>query len=538
MARFALSPEPPARALSSLAYDEQHKKLVLFGGDRMDSALSDTWVYDCKARSWEQRFPKKVPPARGGHILGWLPETKKVVLAGGYSRRGRLAHEIWTYDVARNEWALLMRVPMKRSRRKWHTPGCPMASSRGFPLAGAVGPGDVILAQQPDANTTYTCRIDASKPDVEGTAKYGVEPGTLAFHYQDPGRWEKVAAPDRARVKAFLDSLPANKWMEFKSPQYAPGAGNRWGTTAYDPERKQFLFWGGGHATSKDNEVSHFSVRGGCWTTSYPPDYPLNPSSYMTWGGRTFAGRPAMPWAHAYQAYEYSPGGKMCLLNQVYDVRAREWMPARAKGLKCKGLMKSLVEYTPHGAVCLSQYGLFKFDAKSNQWSALPWKGPRFGTAWCDGHALCYDYKRDCLWAAHGDIFRYDFKTGVAEKVPGTRPKVLGKFALWREQVHLPDADLVLIIRPFKGPGGKLSHIAWDPQTAKYHWVKLPYSDGKLHKHSWSSAVAYDPHLKLVLLNHSRERKVWVLKLDRKTLEMEAIGTGAPTALKPGKKSR
>jgi hypothetical protein len=233
-----------------------------------------------------------------------------------------------------------------------------------------------------------------------------------------------------------------------------------------------------------------------------------------------------MPWAHAYQAYEYSPGGKMCLLSNVYDVRAREWQKS-STGLQSKGYMRSMLEYTPHGAVCLSEAGLFKYDSAKNEWSALPWKGPKFGRAWCDGHALCYDYKRDCLWAAHSSIFKYDFKTGTAEKLPVKPPSVMGRgkkvYALWREQVHVPEADLILIMRPFKGPGGKLNQVAWDPQTQKYFWTNLSYSDGKSRGHSWQDALAYDPDLKIVLMNHSKERKVWVLKLDRESLKLDEI---------------
>ena len=433
MTRFALSPLPPARALSPLACDPVSGKLILFGGERMDCVLSDTWVYDCKTRTWSQRFPEKAPKPRAGHILDWLPGAKKVVLTGGYTR-GRLDQDLWVYDAERNTWTCLNAVPVKRIGRTWASPDCPMANPAGYPLAGDVGPGDTLLVQPPMGNEVYACRVDPGAAVPKGAEASDGEPGALAYN-GSPAAWEKVASPDAGKTKAYLANLKPNVWTEIKTPRYAPGARNRWGTTAYDPERKQFLFWGGGHATSKDNEVAHFSLRGGCWTISYPPDYPLNPSSYMSWGGTTFSGRPAMPWAHAYQAYEYSPGGKMCLLNSVYDVRAREWQQS-AKGLKSKGLMKSMVEYTPHGAVCLSEAGLLKYDATKNEWSALPWKGPAFGKAWCDGHALCYDSERDCLWAANTRIFKYDFKSGTVEKLPVTPPSALGRgkrvWSLWR----------------------------------------------------------------------------------------------------------
>ena len=89
--------------------------------------------------------------------------------------------------------------------------------------------------------------------------------------------------------------------------------------------------------------------------------------------------------------------------------------------------------------------------------------------------------------------------------------------------MHIPDADLILIMRPFKGPGGKPAHVAWDPESRKYFWTDLTYSDGKEWGHSWSDALAYDPEFKLVLMNHSAQRKVWALKFDRKTVGLREI---------------
>ena len=60
----ALAVEPPGRAQAQSAYDPVHKKIVIFGGDGLDRVLSDTWVYDCATRTWEQRFPPKAPSPR------------------------------------------------------------------------------------------------------------------------------------------------------------------------------------------------------------------------------------------------------------------------------------------------------------------------------------------------------------------------------------------------------------------------------------------------------------------------------------------
>jgi hypothetical protein len=119
-------------------------------------------------------------------------------------------------------------------------------------------------------------------------------------------------------------------------------------------------------------------------------------------------------------------------------------------------------------------------------------------------------------------------KTGKAEKLAVKPPLALRRkgskrsYALWREQAYIAHADLVLIMRALPGPGGKLSQSVWDPETHKYYWVDLPHSDGKEHGRSWSSAIHYDPDMKLALINDSGKH-VWVLKFDRETAKLQEI---------------
>src|SRR5262249_53207146 len=107
--------QPPARANSSMVYDPVSKKVVLFGGDRLNEMLADTWTFDGK--TWEQRKPKLSPSPRAGHAMLWLPKAKKILLLGGYgydsgtgyyaSLYKSLPLEAWTYDVAADRWDLV-----------------------------------------------------------------------------------------------------------------------------------------------------------------------------------------------------------------------------------------------------------------------------------------------------------------------------------------------------------------------------------------------------------------------------------------------
>jgi hypothetical protein len=217
----------------------------------------------------------------------------------------------------------------------------------------------------------------------------------------------------------------------------------------------------------------------------------------------------------------------MFYFDRAYDPAVREWLPGAYPGFQHRGPMHSHMEPTPAGAVTFSERGLFRFDAKASQWVKLPWDGPKPSGIWCDGHGLCYDSKRDCLWLANDkDIYRYDLATGKATKTTPAKPKALGEFLFWGEEVFLPEADVVLLMNLFKKPDGTLGNAAWDPNNGKFYWVDLTFmEDGKVvgfksPPFSWSDAMHYDPLLKLVLLNNSSARKVWALKFDRQTAKI------------------
>jgi hypothetical protein len=513
----ALASEPPGRARSQTAYDAVHRKIVLFGGDGLDRVLSDTWVYDCATRIWEQKFPAKCPAPRAGHILVWLPKGRSIVLAGGYSRVP-LPQEIWTYDVAANEWKLLAGA---------FGANAPGVTSRQTQV-GAVNEDDVLICT--DGPVTWGCKVNPGLADEKETAARAVTSGSYVFNRIDPATWEKAASPDPAKAGQFLRDMPANQWTAFSFPMYAPGARNRWGTTAYDTDRHQFLFWGGGHATSQENDVAHFSVLGGFWTIGYNPDDPIEIVYAEQPTPVSFRNRRHVP-IHAYKAYAYDPtAGKMFYFDRAYNPAVREWEAASFPGLDHRGPMNSFITATPQGAVVYSSQGLFRFDAKAGQWRKLAWTGPNPGGIWCDGHALKYDSKRNCLWLANDkDIYRYDMATGTAEKLAVRKPAAIGQWIFGGEEVYLPDADLILSMSLHTKPDGTAANYAWSPEENRFFWVTLPFVENgkpvdlKGGAFSWSDALAYDPELKLVLLNNSSAQKVWGLKFDRQSARLEEM---------------
>ena len=214
----------------------------------------------------------------------------------------------------------------------------------------------------------WACKVDPAKPAAGAAAAWSAASGSYVFHRIDPAAWEKVASPIRTSTRQLLNDLPANQWTSLKIPHVLRRAAtNRWGTSAYDTDRHQFLFWGGGHATSQENDVAHFSLLGGCWTIGYHPDDPIEKVYASQPTPLSFHDRVHVP-IHAYKAYCYDPTArKMFYFDRAYDPLVRDWLPASYPGLEHRGPMHSHMEATPKGAVTYSDKGLFRFDAKAGQ---------------------------------------------------------------------------------------------------------------------------------------------------------------------------
>jgi hypothetical protein len=83
-----LKDKPSNRAFSSLVYDPNLKKTILFGGYNNNNYLNDTWSWDGTA--WTEIKPGKDarPPHRGLAAMWYDPLQKKIIVYGGLGRGG------------------------------------------------------------------------------------------------------------------------------------------------------------------------------------------------------------------------------------------------------------------------------------------------------------------------------------------------------------------------------------------------------------------------------------------------------------------
>jgi len=571
--KLDLEIEPPVRALSPMVFDRQSKRIVLFGGDRLDMLYADTWVYDPATRRWEERKPPVSPSPRFGHALLYLPGSGKVVLLGGKHYTSSLSYlarlykplpfEMWTYDVSGNAWRLIRRFEAKKADAS-SSSGQRVAPPLHYTEAAvaAADDGDNVLlvglgTKRRSPHSTWTCAVDATATDEAGTAKHGVKPGTTEVRTGsfDPEWYTKdVPAPDPEAAAAVLENLPANKWVALRCPRWPRNRqGGGWSTTAFDPDTDQILHLGGGHSSYFGNDVAHYDIRTGRWSISYRPQFALEHNYGLSGPG---------PWAfnlgpwgnHNYQAYAYDPTCKRLVYikdvgktyTQLYEPVARVWryeekILAPFYGSKYTTYLcptpKGMVAWAPLPGR-RTRRGLWRLEG-GKAWKELPVKGDALPTSVCDGSTLTYDSKRDRLLFTTttgstreeticGQVWAYDFETGTVRTMDPTGMAAVKVTRFARESVYLPAHDMIML--------GYLVSVVGRPVTLLYdcaanRWVTadLPGAGFIAGRRKVGCSVdlglAYDAKRDVVwgVLCRLRPGALNVLRLRREGLPLEPL---------------
>jgi hypothetical protein len=92
---------PPKRIGPSMAYDNNSKVVVMYGGmDDQGRGISDTWEYNVNTNTWTNTTPVTLPRGMFAHRMVYDAKDKKVILVG----RGTSSMEVWEYDAVANTW--------------------------------------------------------------------------------------------------------------------------------------------------------------------------------------------------------------------------------------------------------------------------------------------------------------------------------------------------------------------------------------------------------------------------------------------------
>jgi hypothetical protein len=101
--KITTATSPPARWGSSMAYDANRKKVVMFGGNNGTTPIADTWEYD--GTNWTQ-INVTGPQAREYLSLVYDPIGQRVLLYGGMNTGGTALNDMWSWNGT--AWTQLM----------------------------------------------------------------------------------------------------------------------------------------------------------------------------------------------------------------------------------------------------------------------------------------------------------------------------------------------------------------------------------------------------------------------------------------------
>ncbi len=524
--QLKLELQPPQRANSRLVYDPVNRKVVLFGGDQLDHLRNDTWLFDVVKQRWSTTPPTLAPTPRGGHAMMWLPTAKMILLLGGYgysstteyvaSLYQRLPLELWTYDVAANRWDFLGQSELKTG---------PDTPANFFTSAAADADDRVVVLGQ---TGTWQCQIDVTKKDETAREKYGKPSDEIVMRrLSHEPRWyaEAPSSAVAGRGDAQFTELPANEWRVQPTPR-RPMMNMDWGSAVFAPELDLILRFSGGHSAYSGTAPQVYDVKADRYSLPFAPEYPVEYvySNDQVRGEWSFKGNPWMT-GHTYKSTGYDPNLKVLVFaphdfTYFFDPQKSQWSRNRVRNPYQANFYVVTACATPQGAVVWANHrqggapGLWRLDAESRTWKALPLKGDMPATS-ADHHGMAYDSMRDRLLlfsdlGKHkGDVLEYDFKAGQTRWL-----NAAGKdraLAPSRETAYLTDADAVLIGAHVPGES---AWLMYDCAANRWVGVELKGAD-PIGKKTFNNSMGlmFDPNRRLVWAvgQHSQ---VHVLRLD------------------------
>lgn len=539
---------PPKRAYCTFAVDEKRGKIILFGGHRLDRVLADTWIYDCKTRTWEQPRPKISPSPRYGHGLVWLPKSGKTLLVDGAGKS-----ESWVYDIDTNEWNLLDEGTTKRDSL------VSQASTWGWQPEPAVADENdfvLIVANRNESKiprfSTWGATFDTNKINAEATKKQGVPFRTEDFGWikNHPQWYEQNAGEiNPESQKEWIDSMIANTWKtkDRKTQKNNPNENRAWGTSVYDPHHDQILQWGGGHVAYTGNSVLHYSLTSDQFYITLKAEDGLK---YVHGQGgmimsTTYRNRAFMT-GHSYRSYGYDiTSGILVVCGQTknensnkesfyfgYVPEKNQWLPTPIK-----------TPFDPHygiDRICTTEKGLvawaaaggfWKYDVAASAFVAMPLSGEKLKGGGHESHGIVYDNKRNriAIFSQHyqGEAYSYDMESGnvIALNPKGKEQGI--KFEC-RELVYIPEADMVLFAAPTPDAEGKLRWPLYDCEKNEWKSILIEGNDPVGKRYSVSIGLMYDTKRKLVWV-FDNTPNVSALKIDWNTANIQPFTTSSTT---------
>jgi N-acetylneuraminic acid mutarotase len=91
-----------------MAYDQENKAVLIFGGFGNGSHLADTWALDVETKTWRDMAPASSASPRAATTLVYDDASRQMILFGGFGLGHSLvSNETWTYDYGSNLWTMV-----------------------------------------------------------------------------------------------------------------------------------------------------------------------------------------------------------------------------------------------------------------------------------------------------------------------------------------------------------------------------------------------------------------------------------------------
>lgn len=101
--------QPSLRSRASLVWDATRRRLLMFGGEVVESndvdrphLENELWSWSFKSGAWSLLDPAGAPSARYQHASAWDSTSERLIVVGGYG--SGFTDEIWEYSAPSNTW--------------------------------------------------------------------------------------------------------------------------------------------------------------------------------------------------------------------------------------------------------------------------------------------------------------------------------------------------------------------------------------------------------------------------------------------------
>jgi hypothetical protein len=239
---------PLARSRACAVYDDPGGRMVMFGGEIDNVALSDTWGWQFSNNSWDgASFTGSRPQAGISYAAAFDALRRRMLMFGPL---GFMDGPVYQLDLASNVWSTLATAG---------TPPQTAGSVLGYPVAcDAVRDRLIVLGQGGVWQLTLADPATWTQLAPSGTPP----PNNLGRLFYDGVRDRVLFTRNDGTVWALsMDPTPA--WSSIAHPPLPTGT--HVAQVAYDPERDRLLWFGG-----SVNDTWAFMLKTATWKLVEP----------------------------------------------------------------------------------------------------------------------------------------------------------------------------------------------------------------------------------------------------------------------------